>query len=98
MISQKPDILGNSFQSFVTILARSLFKKVKYAVLPHDKEGADFIQAAVMVRNEYSYRSFSTWPSSNCEQFCVICYTNSKRRAQLGRITSRVIDAIVLME
>ena len=83
MIGQKPDILGNSFQSFATILARSLFEKVKYAVLPHDKEGADFLQAAVMLKNEYSYRSFSTWPSStpdisNCEQFCVICYTNSK--------------------
>ena len=54
MIGQKPDILGNSFQSFATILTRSLFKKVKYAVLSHDKVGADFLQAAVMVKNEYS--------------------------------------------
>ena len=64
MIGQKLNFLKNCFQSFATILARSLFKKVKYAALPYPQEGAVFLQAAVQMKHEYSYRGFSTWQHS----------------------------------
>ena len=64
MIDQRPTFSATVFKVFTTLLARFLFKKVKYAALPYPQEVADFLQAAVLMKHEYSYRIFSTWRRS----------------------------------